>query len=290
MVELITLNNGVTMPPVGLGVYQTPPEETVAAVETAIELGYRHIDTAAAYGNEREVGEGLRRSGVPRKDVFVETKVWVSDYGFDTTLHAFEKSARKLGVDRIDLLILHQAQPHTFDKTIQAYKALERLLADGAVRSIGVSNFNPVRLEALMRETDVVPAVNQIELHPYNTRPDLHAANDAHGILTQAWSPIGGIRHYRGDTMTPLTDPTIQAIAAGHGKTTAQVMIRWHIQQGRSAIPKSVRRDRIAENFNVFDFELAADELARIDALHIGDTMDPDQIDFDSFGLTIPEA
>lgn len=289
MVDLITLNNSVTMPAVGLGVYQTPPEETVAAVQAALEVGYRHIDTAAAYGNEREVGEGLRRSGIRREDVFLETKVWVSDYGFDNTLHAFEKSAKKLGVDQIDLLILHQAQPSSFDKTIQAYKALEKLLADGAVRSIGVSNFKPIRLEALMGETNVVPAVNQIELHPYNTRPELQATDDAHGILTQAWSPIGGIRHYRGDT-TPLTDPTIQAIADGYGKTTAQVMIRWHIQQGRSAIPKSVRPDRIAENFNVFDFGLATDELARIDALHIGDTMDPDQIDFDSFGLTIPEA
>ena len=290
MVELITLNNGIAMPSVGLGVYQTPPEETVAAVEAALEVGYRHIDTAAAYGNEREVGEGLRRSGVPREDVFVETKVWVSDYGFDTTLHAFEKSAKKLGVDQLDLLILHQAQPNTFDKTILAYKALERLLSDGAVRAIGVSNFNPIRLKALTRETDVMPAVNQIELHPYNTRPDFQAANQAHGIITQAWSPIGGIRHYRGDTTTPLTDLTIQAIADSYGKTTAQVMIRWHIQQGRSAIPKSVRPDRIAENFNVFDFELTADELARVDALHIGDTMDPDQTDFNSFGLTIPEA
>jgi 2,5-diketo-D-gluconate reductase A len=290
VVDLITLNNSVTIPTVGLGVYQTPPEETVAAVQAALEVGYRHIDTAAAYGNEREVGEGLRRSGVPREDVFLETKVWVSDYGFDNTLHAFEKSAKKLGVDQIDLLILHQAQPHTFDKTIQAYKALEKLLAEGAVRSIGVSNFKPVRLEALMGETDVVPAVNQIELHPYNTRPELQAADDALGILTQAWSPIGGIRHYRGDTTTPLTDPTIQAIGNAHSKTPAQVMIRWHIQQGRSAIPKSVRPNRIAENFDVFDFVLSADELARIDALHIGDTMDPDQIDFDSFGLTIPEA
>jgi 2,5-diketo-D-gluconate reductase A len=290
VVELITLNNGVTMPSVGLGVYQTPPEETVAAVQAALEVGYRHIDTAAAYGNEREVGEGLRRSGIPREDVFLETKVWVSDYGFDNTLHAFEKSAKKLGVDRIDLLILHQAQPSSFDKTIQAYKALEKLLADGAVRSIGVSNFKPLRLEALMGETNVVPAANQIELHPHNTRLELQAADGAHGILTQAWSPIGGIRHYRGDSTTPLTDPTIQAIGDTHSKTSAQVMIRWHIQQGRSAIPKSVRPDRIAENFDVFDFELTTDELARIDALNIGDTMDPDQTDFDSFGLTIPEA
>lgn len=278
------------MPRVGLGVFQTPPEETVAAVQTALETGYRHIDTAASYRNEREVGEGMRRSGVPRGEVLLETKVWVSDYGFANTLHAFEKSAAKLGVDQIDMLILHQAQPSSFEKTIQAYKALEKLLADGAVRSIGVSNFKPVRLEALRAETDVVPAVNQIELHPYNTQPELRAANDALGILTQAWSPIGGIRHYRGDTKSPLTDPTITSIAGAHGKTAAQVMIRWHIQQGRSAIPKSVRPDRIAENFDVFDFELTTDELARIDALNIGDTMDPDQIDFDSFGITIPEA
>ncbi|MFC9772488.1 MULTISPECIES: aldo/keto reductase [unclassified Pseudarthrobacter] len=278
------------MPAVGLGVFQTPPAETVAAVQAALEVGYRHIDTAASYGNEREVGEGLRRSGIPREDVFLETKVWVSDYGYDNTLHAFEKSAKKLGVDQIDLLILHQAQPSTFDKTIQAYKALEKLLADGAVRSIGVSNFKPIRLETLMDETNVLPAVNQIELHPYNTQPELQAADDAHGILTQAWSPIGGIRHYRGNTTTPLTDPTIQAIGDSHSKTTAQVMIRWHIQQGRSAIPKSVRPDRIAENFDVFDFELTTDELARIDALNIGDTMDPDQFDFDSLGYTIPEA
>jgi 2,5-diketo-D-gluconate reductase A len=287
---MITLNNGVTMPPVGLGVYQTPPDETVAAVQSALEIGYRHIDTAAAYANEREVGEGMRRSGIPRDDIFVETKVWVSDYGYDATLHAFEKSAAKLGVDRIDLLILHQAMPKKFDSTIQAYKALERLLADGLVRAIGVSNFKPVRLDALAAETEVVPAVNQIELHPYNTRRDLQEANAAHGILTQAWAPIGGIRHYRDDPKTPLTDPTIQAIGDRHGKSSAQVMIRWHIQQGRSAIPKSVRPQRIAENFAVFDFELSTDELDQIDALHIGDTMDPDSMDFDSFGLTIPEV
>jgi diketogulonate reductase-like aldo/keto reductase len=290
LVDFITLNNGVTMPPVGLGVFQTPQEETVAAVQTALETGYRHIDTAASYRNEREVGEGLRRSGIPRNEVFVETKVWVSDYGFANTLHAFEKSAAKLGVDQIDLLILHQAQPSSFEKTIQAYKALEKLLADGAVRSIGVSNFKPIRLEALRAETDTVPAVNQIEVHPYNTQPELQAANNALGILTQAWSPIGGVRHYRGDTKTPLTDPSITSLADAHGKTPAQVMIRWHIQQGRSAIPKSVRPERIAENFDVFDFTLSADELARIDALNIGNTMDPDQIDFNSFGITIPEA
>jgi 2,5-diketo-D-gluconate reductase A len=290
MTTTVTFNNGVTMPSIGLGVFQTPPEETVAAVRTALEIGYRHIDTAAAYGNEREAGEGLRRSGIPREEVFIETKVWVSDYGYDQTLHAFEKSSKKLGIEQIDLLILHQAVPKTFDKTIQAYKALEKLLADGAVRAIGVSNFKPVRLAALLSETSVVPAVNQIELHPYNTRADLQAADAEHGIITQASSPIGGIRHYNGDTATPLTDPTIQAIGEAYGKTPAQVTLRWHIQQGRSAIPKSVRADRIAENFDIFDFALTDSELARIDALTIGDTIDPDQMDFDSFGIVIPEA
>jgi 2,5-diketo-D-gluconate reductase A len=290
MTTTVTLNNGVTMPSIGLGVYQTPPDETVTAVQTALEAGYRHIDTAAAYGNEREVGEGLRRSGVPREDVFVETKVWVTDYGYDETLHAFEKSSKKLGVEQLDLLILHQAVPAAFERTIQAYKALEKLLAEGSVRAIGVSNFLPVRLDALLAATDVVPAVNQIELHPYNVRPELQAANAQHGILTQAWAPIGGIRHYTGDPNTPLTDATIRTIADAYGKSPAQVMLRWHIQEGRSAIPKSVNAGRIAENFNVFDFELTSNELARISALHQGDTMIPDELDFFSFGIEIPEA
>jgi diketogulonate reductase-like aldo/keto reductase len=288
--QTITLNNHVTLPALGYGVYQTPPEETASAVQTALEVGYRHIDTAAAYGNERGVGEAIRRSGIARDEVFIETKVWVTDYGYGQTLHAFEKSSKKLGVEQIDLLILHQAMPDTFDKTIAAYRALEKLLADGAVRAIGVSNFLPQRLEALMAATTVVPAVNQIELHPYNIRPELQAANAKHNILSQAWAPIGGIRHYNGDDNTPLTDPTITAIGDAHGKTPAQVMLRWHIQQGRSAIPKSVRPTRIAENFDIFDFELSADELAQIDALNQGDTINPDTIDFFSFGIEVPEA
>src|SRR4051794_21443159 len=216
--QTIALNNHVTLPALGYGVYQTPPDETVTAVQTALEVGYRHIDTAAAYGNEREVGEAIRRSGIARDEVFIETKVWVTDYGYDETLHAFEKSSKKLGVDQIDLLILHQAVPGAFERTIQAYKALQKLLADGAVRAIGVSNFLPVRLDALLAEIDVVPAVNQIELHPYNTRPESQAANAAHGILTQAWAPIGGIRHYTGDPSTPLNDAIITAIGEGYGK------------------------------------------------------------------------
>lgn len=284
-----TLNNGVELPQIGFGVYQTPPEETADAVQTALETGYRHIDTAAAYGNEKGVGEALKRSGLARSDVFLETKVWVVDYGYDQTLHAFEKSAAKLGVDQIDLLILHQAYPKDFDKTIQAYKALETLLADGKVRAIGVSNFLPVRLERLLAETDVVPAVNQIEVHPYTQQRELQDFNREHGIITQAWSPIGGLRTYS-DGDTPLTNDTIAAIGKAHGKTPAQVMLRWHIQEGRQVIPKSVRPARIAENFDVFDFELSAEEITRIDSLEQGMTMVPDELDLDAFGIEVPEA
>ena len=283
------LNNGVTLPQIGFGVYQTPPEETMVAVQAALEVGYRHIDTAAAYGNEKGVGEALRRSGFDRSDVFVETKVWVTDYGYDQTLHAFEKASAKLGLDQIDLLILHQANPTEFDKTIASYKALETLLADGKLRAIGVSNFLPVRLERLLNETEVVPTVNQIEVHPYTQQRELQDFNRAHGILTQAWSPIGGLRTYsNGDT--PLTNPTIVAIGEAHGKSPAQVMLRWHIQEGRQVIPKSVKPARIAENFDVFDFELSGDELAAIDALEQGMTMVPDDMDFSSFIFDIPEA
>ncbi|WP_187994546.1 aldo/keto reductase [Schaalia sp. JY-X159] len=284
-----TLNNGVTLPQIGFGVYQTPPEETMVAVQAALEVGYRHIDTAAAYGNEKGVGEALRRSGLDRSDVFVETKVWVTDYGYNETLHAFEKASAKLGLEQIDLLILHQANPTEFDKTIASYKALETLLADGKLRAIGVSNFLPVRLERLLNETEVVPTVNQIEVHPYTQQRELQDFNRAHGILTQAWSPIGGLRTYsNGDT--PLTNPTIVAIGEAHGKSPAQVMLRWHIQEGRQVIPKSVKPARIAENFDVFDFELSGDELAAIDALEQGMTMVPDDMDFSSFVFDIPEA
>jgi diketogulonate reductase-like aldo/keto reductase len=176
-----TLNNGVSIPALGFGVFQTPPDETIAAVTTALETGYRHIDTAAAYGNEREVGEAIRRSGLDRADVFVETKVWISDYGYDATLHAFDKSAGKLGIEQIDLLILHQALPGEFDLTVGAYKALETLLADGKVRAIGVSNFMPDHLARLLEATLVVPAVNQIEVHPYYRESEVLAAEPSPG-------------------------------------------------------------------------------------------------------------
>jgi 2,5-diketo-D-gluconate reductase A len=292
-VPLLTLNNGVQIPALGFGVFQTPPDETIAAVETALATGYRHIDTAAAYGNERGVGEAIRRFGLDRSEVFVETKIWISDYGYDETLHAFDKSAGKLGVDRIDLLILHQALPGEFELTIDAYRALEKLLADGKVRAIGVSNFMPDHLARLLETTSVVPTVNQIEVHPYFRQSEVLAADAEHGILSQAWSPIGGITFYRdGSHGSTLADPTITKIAEAHGKTAAQVMLRWHLQQGRQVIPKSVTPSRIAENFQVFDFDLTADELAAIDALDTGvrGGPAPEQITRENFGVDIPEA
>jgi diketogulonate reductase-like aldo/keto reductase len=292
-VPSVTLNNGVEMPLLGFGVFQTPPDATTAAVEEALRLGYRHIDTAAAYANEREVGDSVRRSGIARDDVFIETKVWISDYGHDATLHAFDKSAGKLGVDQLDLLILHQPMPSRFDATLDAYRALEELLAEGKVRAIGVSNFMPEHLDRLLTETSVVPAVNQIELHPYFQQTALQGVHSEKGILTQAWSPIGGITFYRDSShSSALEDPVIGAIAQAHGKSPAQVMLRWGIQHGRSVIPKSTKPERIAENFDVFDFELSADELAAIDRLDTGRRggPEPDEITLEAFGRDIPEA
>ena len=289
----LTLNNGTEMPALGFGVFQTPPDETADAVATALAAGYRHIDTAAAYLNERGVGEGLRRSGVARSEVFLETKVWISDYGYDATLHAFDKSVGKLGVDQLDLLILHQPLPSRFDLTIEAYRALETLLADGRVRAIGVSNFMPEHLEQLLGTASVVPALNQVEVHPYFSQPEVLAANAEHGILTQAWSPIGGITFYReGYAGSTLDDPTITGIADEHGRSPAQVMLRWHLQQGRSAIPKSTNPTRIAENLDVFGFELSEPELAAITALDRGvrGGPDPAAITLETFGRPIPEA
>jgi diketogulonate reductase-like aldo/keto reductase len=288
----IRLNNGVELPALGLGVFQSPPAETAGAVEAALRTGYRLIDTAAAYLNEREVGEGIRRSGVARDDVFIETKVWISDYGYDATLHAFEKSVRKIGVERLDLLLLHQPLPTAFERTLDAYRALETLLADGRVRAIGVSNFMPEYLERLLAAATVVPAVNQIEVHPYFQQVALQRMHAAHGIVTQAWSPIGGITSYRGMEKRSFDDPTLLEIARAHGKSAAQVMLRWHLQEGRSAIPKSVKPERIAENFDVFDFELTQEQLAAIDALETGvrGGPEPEIVTLEAFGREIPEA
>ena len=289
----LTLNNGVEIPAIGLGVFQTPPAETRDAVQAALATGYRHIDTAAAYGNEREVGEAIAASGLDRAEVFVETKIWINDYGYDQTLHGFEKSTKKLGVNRIDLLILHQALPSAFDRTLEAYRALETLLADGRVRAIGVSNFMVDHLRRLLEVATVVPAVNQIEVHPYFAQRAVQDFGTEHGILNQAWAPIGGITFYRDSGhRSTLEDPVIGGIARAHGRSPAQVMLRWHLQQGRQVIPKSTRPARIAENFDVFGFALTGEQLAAIDALDTGKRggPEPEDVTLDTFSRDIPEA
>jgi diketogulonate reductase-like aldo/keto reductase len=292
-VETITLSNGVEMPALGLGVFQTPPDETRDAVRAALDCGYRHIDTAAVYGNERQVGEAVHGSDLHRSEVFLETKIWISDYGYAETLHAFEKSVRKLGIEQIDLLILHQALPSAFDRTLEAYRALETLLASGRVRAIGVSNFMVDHLEALLDQAAVAPTVNQIECHPYFAQRAVQEFCTEHGIVTQAWSPIGGITFYRdGNHASTLDDAVIGEIAAVHKKSPAQTMLRWGLQHGRSVIPKSTKPNRIEENLDVFDFELSADEMTAIDGLDTGRRGGPapDAITLKSYDREIPEA
>ncbi|MCY1674959.1 aldo/keto reductase [Pseudarthrobacter sp. SL88] len=290
----IALNNGLEIPALGLGVLQSEGSAATSAVSTALQTGYRLIDTAAAYFNEREVGQGIRESGVDRADVFLTTKLWMTDYGFDNALRAFEISTSRLEVDYLDLYLLHWPWPANWSQTIAAYKAAERLLEEGRVRAIGVANFKPDHLRALVRETDVVPAVNQVEVHPNFQQPVQVALHKELGITTQAWSPIGGVYSWAGEngSVPPLQNELIQAIAEARGKTPAQVILRWHLQERRSAIPKSVNPQRIAENFDVFDFELTAEDMAAIAKLDSGrrGAIDPDDATPEVIDLTIDEA
>lgn len=289
----LTLNNGLSMPALGLGVFQSTPEETASAVATAIGKGYRLIDTAAVYFNEKQVGEGIARSGVARSELFVTTKLWISDFGHDSALKALDASLRRLGLDQVDLYLLHWPVPGHFAATRQAYKAAEKILADGRARAIGVSNFSPRHLQDLMAEANVVPAVNQVELNPYFAQRELREANARLGIITQAWSPLGGVNVYGGGkSPNPLQDAALQRLAQQHGKTVAQIILRWHVQHGISAIPKSVKPQRIEENFQIFDFELNAAEMAAIDALDTGRRAgpDPEKVDPELINVTIDNA
>ena len=298
---VVNLNNGIELPALGLGVFQSPPAETSGAVDAALEIGYRLIDTAASYMNEREVGDAIKKSGVDRRELFVQTKLWISDYGYDSALRAYDVSLRKLGLDYVDLYLLHQPMPNEWERTVAAYKGLEQLLSDGRVRAIGVSNFSAKHLGDLIARTDVVPAVNQVEVHPHFVQRALRGVHERLGIATQAWSPLGGVNVYMPKRpnapesakalKNPLTDPVITALAEKQGKTPAQIILRWHIAEGRSVIPKSVKARRIAENFDVFDFSLSADEVASIDALDTGvrGGPDPEKIDTKVFPLTIPD-
>lgn len=282
----LALANGVDMPALGLGVYRSSPEETLQAVSTALTEGYRLIDTAAAYGNEQQVGEALCQSEVDRSDVFITTKMWISEYGFDTGLFGFERSLRKLGLDTLDLYLLHQPMPNEWERTVEAWKAAVRVFDEGRTRAIGVSNFSSEQLDDLIERTGIKPHVNQVEIHPFFTQCELRATHERLGIVTQAWSPIGGVMRYFTDdpeaAQSPLSHPVIAGLAEEHGRTPAQIILRWHLQHGFSAIPKSVRPARIAENFDVFGFELTADEMAAIDALDTGVRSGPNPADIDT--------
>ncbi|MFW0792355.1 aldo/keto reductase [Gordonia sp. CPCC 205515] len=271
-VPAITLNNGVEIPQLGFGVFQIPPEETAAATLTAFEVGYRHIDTAEMYGNEKGVGEAVAKSGLDRSDVFITSKLNNKFLTYDDALRAADQTLADLGLEQIDLFLIHWPLP-TVSDFVPRWKALERFLADGKARAIGVSNFQQAHLERLFDETDVVPAVNQIEVHPYLTQKPLRDFNAAHGIATEAWSPIA-----QGDV---LDDPVLAKIAAEKGRSTAQVTLRWHIQRGDIVFPKSVTRSRVEENFALFDFDLSPDDLAAIDGLNKDRRRGPDPDTFD---------
>jgi 2,5-diketo-D-gluconate reductase A len=261
-VPQITLNDGRTIPQLGLGVYKVADDEAERVVETALGEGYRHLDTAEFYANERGVGRALQASGVPRDEVFLTTKVWNTAQGYDETLRSFDESLVKLGTDHVDLYLIHWPAPKQ-DKYVETYRALETIRAEGRALSIGVSNFQVAHLERLMAETDVVPAVNQVEAHPWLPQHELRAFDAAHGIVTEAWSPLA-----RGRI---LDDAALVRIGAKHGVTPAQVTIRWHLQQGLVVIPKSVTPSRIRANLDVFGFELDADDLAAVAGIETGE-------------------
>ena len=266
-VPVLDLNDGNKAPQLGFGVFQIPDGETADAVNAALAAGYRSLDTAAIYKNEAGVRQGIERSGVARGDIFLTTKLWNADQGFDSTLKAFDASLKKLGTDYVDMYLIHWPTPKR-DLYVDTWKAFIRLRDEGRIRSIGVSNFQPAHLERLVKETDIVPVVNQIELHPDFAQRDVVAANTKLKIITESWSPLG----QGGDL---LKNDALVAIGKKHGKTPAQVVIRWHVQLGHMVIPKSVTPERIKANVAVFDFELSADEMKAIDGLDAGNRMGP---------------
>ncbi|MGX1974461.1 aldo/keto reductase [Streptomyces kronopolitis] len=272
-VPSITLNNGIAMPQLGYGVWQIEDDQAFTAVGQALDAGYRSIDTAAIYGNEEGTGKALAASGLPREELFVTTKLWNGDQGYDATLKAFDTSLTKLGLEYVDLYLIHWPLPSR-DTYVDTYKALEKIQADGRARAIGVSNFLPGHLERLLGETSVVPAVNQIELHPQFQQAESRAFHARHGIATEAWSPLG-----QGKGL--LEHAALAELAAKHGKTPAQVVLRWHLQLGNVVIPKSVTPSRIAENIDVFDFSPDDADLATLAALDSGNRLGPDPATFD---------
>ncbi|MGG8405606.1 aldo/keto reductase [Streptomyces sp. 12297] len=275
-VPTIKLNNGTLMPQLGFGVWQVPDDEAAAAVGTALEAGYRSIDTASVYENETGTGKALADSGLPREELFITTKLWNSgteSWGRDNVLREFDASLGRLGLDYVDLYLIHWPRPMRGDYPA-IWKAFEEIAASGRAKAVGVSNFKPAHLERLRSESGLVPAVNQVELHPFLAQPELRAVHAEYGIATEAWSPLG-----QGKEL--LAAPAVLAAAEKHGRTAAQVVLRWHLQLGTIAIPKSVTPSRIRENLDVFGFELDAADLAALDALDAGKRIGPDPDDFD---------
>ena len=258
-VPTVTLNDGHQIPQLGFGVWQVSPEDIISSVSKALEVGYRHIDTAAIYGNEEGVGQAIADSGIPREELFITTKLWNSEHDRDRVVPAAQESLKKLGLDYVDLYLIHWPTPAQ-DNYLDAWLGLEDVQQAGLSRSIGVSNFQADHLRLIIARAHVVPAVNQIELHPTFSQKDLVLVNDELGIKTEAWSPLG--------LGEDLNNATITELASKHGRTPAQVILRWHLQQGRIVFPKSVTPSRIEENFNVFDFELSDNDLEAIDGVN----------------------
>jgi 2,5-diketo-D-gluconate reductase A len=266
-VPAIRLNNGVEIPQLGFGVFQVKPDEAVEAVTSALEIGYRHIDTAQMYGNEKEVGEAIRRSGIPREEVFVTSKLNNNRQERDDILRSFDQSLADLGFEQLDLFLIHWPLPGVSDY-VKRWKVMEEIYASGRVRAIGVSNFNPHHLRNVLGESETTPAINQIEVHPYLTQDEVRAFDADHGIATEAWAPIAKGR--------VTGDPVIGQIAEQVGRTPAQVTLRWHVQRGDIVFPKSVTRSRIEENFAIFDFELDDQQMATISGLNRNERTGPD--------------
>lgn len=267
-VPTITLNNGTVMPQLGFGVWQVPDDEATAAVSAALDAGYRSIDTAAVYDNEKGTGRALTGSGIPREELFVTTKLWNSEQGHDSTLRAFDASLDKLGLDYVDLYLIHWPMPEV-DKYLDTWKAFEEIHAAGRAKAIGVSNFQPTQLQRLLDQGGTVPALNQIELHPHLQQPVPRAFHADHNIATEAWSPLG-----QGKDL--LKEPKLAALAEKHGRTPAQIVLRWHLQIGNVVIPKSVTPSRIKENFDVFGFELDAGDMESLASLNTDTRLGPD--------------
>ena len=270
-IPTLALHDDVEIPQLGFGVFLVPPKDTQAVVEQALAVGYRHIDTAAAYRNEQGVGAAIAGSGVAREEVFVTTKLWNSQQGYDSTLAAFDKSLSRLGMDFVDLYLIHWPVPSE-DRYVETWRAFERIREEGRARAIGVSNFRIEDLRRLLEESETRPSVNQVELHPNFQQADLHAWHAEHGIVTEAWSPLaqGAV----------LSDETIAGLATAHERAPAQVILRWHLQLGNVVIPKSVTPERIRENFAIFDFELSDEDMAALAALDAGQRIGPDPATF----------